>query len=262
MQQQRLLPALCVHVAVRQAFTRAPPFLGQAQRALQGLLPSSGRMAADYGGAIDVLNLLQGILEDNQLLTLECFRPAQPCHGIAYSGRRSAYCSGAYKLMRFCRHLPEQIDETTRAVDDLMISDFLDRARFPSQQAVICAIQARLRAQAAAHQKVVRGHCSAATLAPRQVLAEETANPADMAALKVDSTEVHMLDRLANVRDSPGDAAGAFLVPAERGHVDRAKALHEVLLPLVIGLRRTGSLPSAVHVFRDTGVAELKELLK
>jgi hypothetical protein len=46
----------------------------QAQGALQGLLPRSGGVAADYGGAIDVLEVLQGVLDDETLLALECFK--------------------------------------------------------------------------------------------------------------------------------------------------------------------------------------------
>ena len=35
----------------------------QAQSALQGLLPRAGGVAADYAGAIDVLEVLQGVLD-------------------------------------------------------------------------------------------------------------------------------------------------------------------------------------------------------
>ena len=38
---------------------RHPPCVVQAQSALQGLLPQAGGIAADYAGAIDVLEVLQ-----------------------------------------------------------------------------------------------------------------------------------------------------------------------------------------------------------
>ena len=46
----------------------------QAQSALQGLLPRAGGVAADYAGAIDVLEVLQGVLDDEALLALDCFK--------------------------------------------------------------------------------------------------------------------------------------------------------------------------------------------
>jgi hypothetical protein len=46
----------------------------QAQSALQGLLPRGGGVAADYAGAIDVLEVLQGVLDDEALLALDCFK--------------------------------------------------------------------------------------------------------------------------------------------------------------------------------------------
>lgn len=46
----------------------------QAQSALQDLLPRSGGMAVDYAGAIDVLEVLQGVLDDDALLALDCFK--------------------------------------------------------------------------------------------------------------------------------------------------------------------------------------------
>lgn len=46
----------------------------QAQSALQGLLPRSRGMAVDYAGAIDVLEVLQGVLDDEALLALDCFK--------------------------------------------------------------------------------------------------------------------------------------------------------------------------------------------
>ena len=53
---------------------RAMEGVAQAQSALQGLLPCGDSMAADYAGAIDVLEVLQGVLDDELLLSLECFK--------------------------------------------------------------------------------------------------------------------------------------------------------------------------------------------
>ena len=47
--------------------------VAQAQAALSGML-STGRVAVDYAGAIDVLEVLQGVLDNEQLLGLACFR--------------------------------------------------------------------------------------------------------------------------------------------------------------------------------------------
>jgi hypothetical protein len=49
----------------------------QAQSALAGLLPAGGGgslIGTDYGGAIDVLEVLQGVLDEEALLGLDCFR--------------------------------------------------------------------------------------------------------------------------------------------------------------------------------------------
>ncbi len=56
----------------------------QAQAALHDLLPRGGGgpggrgigggVAVDYAGAIDVLEVLQGVLDDESLLGLECFK--------------------------------------------------------------------------------------------------------------------------------------------------------------------------------------------
>lgn len=48
--------------------------VAQAQAALQGLLPRSGGVAVDYAGAMDVLEVLQGVLDDETLLALDCFK--------------------------------------------------------------------------------------------------------------------------------------------------------------------------------------------
>ena len=51
-----------------------PAAVLQAQSALQGLLPRAGGVAADYAGAIDVLEVLQGVLDEEALLALDCFK--------------------------------------------------------------------------------------------------------------------------------------------------------------------------------------------
>lgn len=49
--------------------------MAQAQAALRAHLPRPGGGAsADYGGAIDVLEVLQGVLDSDELLTLKCFQ--------------------------------------------------------------------------------------------------------------------------------------------------------------------------------------------
>ena len=48
--------------------------IAQAQQALQGLLPQAGGVGVDYAGAIDVLEVLQGVLDNQDILSLDCFR--------------------------------------------------------------------------------------------------------------------------------------------------------------------------------------------
>ena len=50
------------------------PTYQQAQSARQGQLPRSRGVAVDYAGAIDVLEVLQGVLDDEALLALDCFK--------------------------------------------------------------------------------------------------------------------------------------------------------------------------------------------
>ena len=72
---------------------RAVEGVAQAQAALQGLLGLQGGDARgtaalaslDYGGAIDVLEVLQGVLDNEQLLGLDCFRCARE-HGNERGG--------------------------------------------------------------------------------------------------------------------------------------------------------------------------------
>ena len=57
-------------------FTLLKPFEEREtpESRLQGLLPRAGGVAADYAGAIDVLEVLQGVLDDEALLALDCFK--------------------------------------------------------------------------------------------------------------------------------------------------------------------------------------------
>ncbi|KAL4854749.1 Histidinol-phosphate aminotransferase 2 [Chlorella vulgaris] len=225
--------------------------VAQAQGALQGLLPRSGGVAADYGGAIDVLEVLQGVLDDETLLALECFK-----------------------------HLPQQIGETAQAVDDLMTSDFLERTRFSAQAAAVAGgIRDRLRAQVAAAE--AGGHSSAgprrrrssasaaSSAAPsRQLSAEESAELAAAAAVKLtDGAEALQrlsgwLERLAAAGGGMnGGGMGSNIGEGDDDNEEGGDSLQEALLPLVIGLQRMGRLPAAMRDLKASSVAGLKELL-
>ncbi|PSC74274.1 vacuolar sorting-associated chloroplastic [Micractinium conductrix] len=248
---------------------RAMEGIAQAQSALQGLLPQSGGVAVDYAGAIDVLEVLQGVLDDESLLALECFK-----------------------------HLPDQIVETAQAVDDLMTSDFLERCSYrcsyPCGAALAAAIHDRLRAQAAATDaNTPRRRRSSSSLTPTRTLsAEESAELETLAALHLE--ERGALDRVSSwlersIGCGSSGAGGAGRAAAtsarlssgypEDGGADAAAlplgseaegsdggggsepVLQEVLLPLVVGLQRMGRLPAAMKGLKSTQVARLKELL-
>ena len=73
----------------------------QAQSALQGLLPQGGSIAADYAGAIDVLEVLQASLGCRCGVRLDLFvlRMARrfSCN------RHTAGCTQRYKLWPVCQ---------------------------------------------------------------------------------------------------------------------------------------------------------------
>ncbi|KAL4452640.1 hypothetical protein ABPG75_008302 [Micractinium tetrahymenae] len=231
----------------------------QAQSALQGLLPRSGGVAVDYAGAIDVLEVLQGLLDDEALLALDCFK-----------------------------HLPGQIVETAQAVDDLMSSDFLERTRFPAAAALTGGILDRLRLQVAA-QEAAQGPAAprrrrtsslsggAASGGPsRQLSAEESAELAALAAARLEDAgtverAVAWLERCCGLgsygNSSSGGGAAAATMAAAAAAAGAAEeeveveGLQEVLLPLVIGLRRMGRLGAAMRDLKQADASRLKELL-
>ena len=170
----------------------------------------------------------------------------------------------------FHRHLPDQIVETAQAVDDLMTPEFLERTRFAeqAQAAATAGILDRLRAQlASAPTTPWRRRSSASASASssrgpsRQLSAEESAELESLAALRVADAAavgrvVGWLERSAGI--SGGAAAAAAAAEEDGG----GETLQEVLLPLVIGLRRMGRLPATMRDFTETSAAGLKELLR
>lgn len=70
---------------------RAMEGVAQAQSALHGLLPAGGGqggVGVDYAGAIDVLEVLQGVLDDEALLALDCFK----CAALGVDGSETGRC--------------------------------------------------------------------------------------------------------------------------------------------------------------------------
>ena len=82
----RRLQARRANLAATLRVLAAMEGVAQAQAALRALLPASGPggglggggggggLGVDYAGAIDVLEVLQGVLDDEALLALDCFR--------------------------------------------------------------------------------------------------------------------------------------------------------------------------------------------
>lgn len=87
----RRLQARRANLAATLRVLAAMEGVAQAQSALHALLPSTGAgaglggpggggggrlggLGVDYAGAIDVLEVLQGVLDDEALLALDCFR--------------------------------------------------------------------------------------------------------------------------------------------------------------------------------------------
>jgi vacuolar protein sorting-associated protein 54 len=92
--------------------------VAQAQSALQNIMADAGGVAVDFAAAIDILEVLQGALDNKGLLSLRCFRG-----------------------------LPSQVAGSMQAVEGLMTADFLERSRFGARDACLGAIINRLRAQ-------------------------------------------------------------------------------------------------------------------
>lgn len=124
-----------------------------------------------------------------------------------------------------------------------------------------------------------RRRASSASSLPssRQLSAEEGAELEALAALPLtDSAAVERvaawLERLAAggsggdataaaaalASGFPGGGSGAAAAAADEGS---AEALQEVLLPLVIGLRRLGRLPAVMKAFKEASAARLKTFL-
>lgn len=123
-----------------------------------------------------------------------------------------------------------------------------------------------------------RASSSSSLPSSRQLSAEEGAELEALAALPLsDGAAVERvaawLERLAaggSCGGSSGDAAaalasgfpdggsGAAAAVADEGS---AEALQEVLLPLVIGLRRLGRLPAVMKAFKEASAARLKTFL-
>lgn len=131
-------------------------------------------------------------------------------------------------------------------------------------------------ASGAASPRRRRRASSSSSLPPsRQLSAEESAELADLAELRLaDGAAVERvagwLERLAA---GAGEAAAAALA-AGSGDLAAAAAaaaasteaaqeeLQEVLLPLVIGLRRMGRLPAVLRQHKEASVARLKDFLR
>jgi hypothetical protein len=69
---------------------------------------------------------------------------------------------------------------------------------------------------------------------------------------------VGWLERSAGISGGAAAAAAAAAAEEDGG----GETLQEVLLPLVIGLRRMGRLPATMRDFTETAAAGLKELLR
>lgn len=153
-----------------------------------------------------------------------------------------------------------------------MSSDFLERTRLAGQATLEGGILDRLRLQVAAGAATPRRRrraSSSSSLPPsRQLSAEESAELEGLAALELtDSAAVNRcaawLQRLAAGGGEAEAAVAAFmgLGPAEDGMGAEAEVLQDVLLPLVIGLRRMGRLPALMQGFKDAAAARLKDFL-
>ena len=154
-----------------------------------------------------------------------------------------------------------------------MTSDFLERTRFVGQGLAEGGILDRLRMQVAAGAATPRRRrraSSSSSLPPsRRLSAEESAELEGLAALPLaDGAAVECvagwLGRLA-----AGDGDGAAFPggsgeygPAGSGEEGGAETLQEVLLPLVIGLRRLGRLPAVLRELREASTTRLKDLLR
>ncbi|GAB4818839.1 hypothetical protein N2152v2_005885 [Parachlorella kessleri] len=223
-QRERVLAALETLKAVEE--------VAQAQAALQGLLPQAaggGGVAADFVGAIDVLEVLQGVLDNQDLLALDCFKT-----------------------------LPQQIGETAQAVDDLMATDFLERVRFAGEGAATDRILQRLEAQLATMQTPRGGAAQ-----PRARLSSTGSSGSSSGVEAVAGVRLADPAALERVAAWVAEAvAGGEAEPAAGLADGGGEELQDVLLPLVMGMRRMGRLSVSLKDYQEASSAGVRDLLR
>lgn len=73
-QQSQQLPRRRANMLATVEMLRAVEGVAQAQAALHSLLGPHCGVAVDYAGTIDVLEVLQGVLDNEDILSLDCLR--------------------------------------------------------------------------------------------------------------------------------------------------------------------------------------------
>eukprot|EP00891_Asterochloris_glomerata_P002136 jgi/Astpho2/2136/Aster-x1055 len=200
--------------------------VAQSQAALQLLVPQG-----DYAAALDVMEDIRGTMQSEHLTTL---------HSL--------------------RHLPQVLAGTADVVDQLMVSDFLRAVQCQAVEAIIDHVAAALQ----------------------QVGSRRTSRDAELFRLTSDdgSKDLRRSFSLASGAAAedlviftlpPGqqDAAAALLAVCKRTTADElqiafqdGEQLQDLLLPLVVDLRRTDMLSHAVHRYIESVTIEAKHSIR